>query len=207
MSVLSAAQVYALARGAGLSDGAAKIATAVAGAESRYNTAAIGDVSLEDSTWGPSVGLWQIRSVKAQTGTGGDRDASRLTDPTFNAKAMASISNGGAHWTAWSTYNSGAYKAYLPQARDAVGSNADAWATMLPAADLAVSSKNPLSSVGNGALGFLGKVTSPFTGWVKELGQEIETSLLTATLYLGFLGTAVGLVVIGGYKMAKKAGS
>jgi hypothetical protein len=86
------------------------VATAVALAESGGRTDAQGDIGLQDGTWGPSVGLWQIRSLKAEYGKGTPRDASRLTDPEFNARAMASISNGGKNFKPWTTYTSGAYK-------------------------------------------------------------------------------------------------
>lgn len=113
MSTLSPAQIYKLATDAGLSAPAATTATAIALAESGGRTDAQGDVGLEDATWGPSVGLWQIRSLKAQSGTGQDRDATRLTDPAFNAKAMAHISGAGKNFGPWSTYKSGAYKKHL----------------------------------------------------------------------------------------------
>ena len=116
MPTLSPAQIYTLAHQAGLSAAAATTATAVALAESGGRTDAEGDIGLQNATWGPSVGLWQIRSLKAQYGTGGPRDASRLKDPYFNAKAMVSISGGGGSWRPWSTYTSGKYKKYLSSA-------------------------------------------------------------------------------------------
>lgn len=118
MPRLSYARVYDLAY-QGLTRDQAIIATAIAFAESGGNSAAIGDVALENATWGPSVGLWQIRSLKAQKGTGGTRDATRLKDPGFNAQAMIAISNWGRDWAPWSTYKNGAYKAHLAAARRA----------------------------------------------------------------------------------------
>lgn len=116
MSRLSFDEVYALARGAGLAPHAATVATAIAAAESSNNPAAVGDVALEDATWGPSVGLWQIRSLKAERGTGKTRDVTRLKRPAFNARSMASISNGGKNFAPWSTYTSGAYRKHLAEA-------------------------------------------------------------------------------------------
>lgn len=121
MTTLTGAQVYQLAVGAGLSPPAAVIATAIAKAESGWNPDAVGDVNLENGTWGPSVGLWQIRSKKAAQGTGQDRDMTRLTDPIFNAQAMADISGMGTNFSAWTTYTTGAYKAYTSQAAAAAG--------------------------------------------------------------------------------------
>jgi hypothetical protein len=123
VTTLSPVQIYTLARGAGLSAAAATTATAVALAESGGRTDAMGDVGLEDAKWGPSVGVWQIRSLKAQSGTGQDRDATRLTDPAFNAKAMADISGAGKNFGAWSTYTSGAYKKHLGDVATGIVSN------------------------------------------------------------------------------------
>jgi len=113
VTTLTGAQVYKLATDAGLSPAAAAIATAIAKAESGWRTDAMGDTTLTTSTWGPSVGLWQVRSLKAETGTGRTRDASRLTDPAFNARSMVAISGGGQNWKPWSVFTSGAYRKYL----------------------------------------------------------------------------------------------
>lgn len=110
-------QVAQLAKGAGIPARQIATAVAIAAAESNLNPAARGDVGIQTAKWGPSIGLWQIRSLKAQTGTGGVRDAARLTDPAFNARAMATISGRGSDWSPWSTYNSGAYKKHLAYAQ------------------------------------------------------------------------------------------
>lgn len=119
MGTLTPSYVFRLARGAGLSRPRAVIATAIAMAESGLDPGAEGDVALADATWGPSLGLWQIRSVRAQTGTGRARDAQHLRDPAFNAVAMDVISNHGADFSPWSVYKSGAYKQYLDEAEAA----------------------------------------------------------------------------------------
>lgn len=113
MATLTPAQIYSLARGAGLSAAGATVATAIALGESGGRTDAQGDVGLQDSKWGPSIGLWQIRSLKAEYGTGGPRDATRLTDPYFNAASMVAISGKGGNWRPWTVFTSGAYKKYL----------------------------------------------------------------------------------------------
>jgi hypothetical protein len=111
--------VYALATGAGLDPEAAIIATAIAWAESGLDPQAIGDLDLEDGKWGPSCGLWQIRSLRADTGTGRPRDRERLLDPVFNAAAMATIS-GGTNWSPWSVWKNGRYLAHIDAVRAAV---------------------------------------------------------------------------------------
>lgn len=95
------------------------IMTAIAMAESGGRPGAMGDVGLETSQWGPSVGLWQIRSLKSQTGSGGVRDQNANTDPATNAKHAFSISGGGKNFQAWSTYTNGAYAKFLTLAQQA----------------------------------------------------------------------------------------
>lgn len=97
-------------------------AVAIALAESGGKTDKDGDVGLQDSKWGPSVGLWQIRSLKAEKGKGTTRDYTRLNDPAFNAKSMYTISSGGKKWTDWTVYNIKSYALFLPVATAGVTS-------------------------------------------------------------------------------------
>ena len=116
----AASAAAAVAYAAGIRDlGTLRTAVAIAAAESSWNPSAVGDTGITDATWGPSIGLWQIRSIKAQSGTGGPRDATRLADPAFNARSMVQVSGGGANWTAWSAYNNGLHRQYLSQAETA----------------------------------------------------------------------------------------
>jgi hypothetical protein len=102
--------VYASLRAAGASDAAARTLTEIAGAESGWDDAALGDVKLEDNTWGPSAGLFQIRTLKGATGTGSDRDISALAgDDTAQAAAALKISKDGTDYDPWTTYRNGAY--------------------------------------------------------------------------------------------------
>ena len=104
MAKLSAEQVGALAYNAGVkTTGGLTHAIAIASLESGFDTEAVGDVGLQTATWGPSIGLWQIRSLKAESGKGTDRDATRLKDPVFNANSMAHISKNGSDFSAWTT--------------------------------------------------------------------------------------------------------
>jgi hypothetical protein len=174
VATLSPAQIYALARNAGLPAVAATLATAVALAESGGRTDAMGDVGLQDATWGPSVGLWQIRSLKAQYGTGQPRDASRLTDPQFNASSMASISGGGKNFGPWSTYKNGAYKKYLL----GLGTNPD------------ITADAGLSQVGLGDLGQSAQAAGANT-------YDKAATLLKDLTAGGFLGLALKVVAGG----------
>lgn len=122
MSRRSASEVYAAARAAGLSAAQAVIATAIAAAESSFNDTAVGDTSLETNVWGPSVGVWQVRTLKSATGTGSDRDITALQgNLARQAQAMRNLSGGGTNWSPWTVYKSGAYARYLNQATAAAG--------------------------------------------------------------------------------------
>jgi hypothetical protein len=112
-------QLAALALNAGCSAAQAPVAAAIAAAESGGASGAQGDVSLMDGTWDWSEGLWQIRGLRSERGTGGLRDSLANADPQKNAAAMVTISRGCTDWTPWSTYNSGAYLSYLPLGRAA----------------------------------------------------------------------------------------
>lgn len=99
---LTLAQLRELARANGFPN--PDIAAAVAMAESGGYPMAVGDVTL-----GFSIGLWQI-NLRAHR----EYAATSLYDPTANAKAALMISNRGTNWKPWSTFNSGAYKKFMP---------------------------------------------------------------------------------------------
>lgn len=117
---MDANQIYILARAAGFTWSAAQTAVAICLAESGGDPNQIGDTHLTTAKWGPSVGLMQIRSLKAETGTGKSRDANRLKDPLFNMKAAYTESAAGVNWTPWSTYTTTdpkrSYKRYMATA-------------------------------------------------------------------------------------------
>lgn len=123
-------EVHALARKHGLTHEQAIIATAIAWAESQLNPAAVGDVDLENDKWGPSVGLYQVRSLRADTGTGKERDIERLGDPSFNTRSMVAISSGGTNWTSWSMFTNGKYRQHLEAVRAAVTKGGTSMATV-----------------------------------------------------------------------------
>lgn len=120
MNLLTQQQVEDLLVSVGCWRSTARILAAIAMCEapvmlagvSYSNFDAIGDVELANSTWGPSYGGFQIRSLRADTGTGRTRDALALPEPRFNAKSARQIKMGQG-FGAWSTYTSGMYKAYL----------------------------------------------------------------------------------------------
>jgi hypothetical protein len=99
-SRLTLDQIRAVAARAGFPD--PSLAAAVAMAESGGYTGAVGDVDL-----GRSVGLWQINLPSHP-----QYDPQSLLDPTYNASAAFAISAGGTNWNPWTTFRTGAYKAY-----------------------------------------------------------------------------------------------
>ncbi len=118
---LPAAEVVRHARNAGFKGEALNTAVAIAKAESGFDPDILRDVNIQTNVFGPSVGLWQIRSVKAERGTGKQRDITRLTDPAFNARSAYAISGGGNNFRPWSVFQNGAYKKHLGAASEATG--------------------------------------------------------------------------------------
>lgn len=94
-----------------------RTAYAISIAESGGRSDAKGDISLQDAKWGPSVGLFQIRSLKKWKDYNDPyRDASRLTDPRYNVEAAFTKSKHGTNFQPWTTYTGGAFAKYLNEA-------------------------------------------------------------------------------------------
>ena len=92
------------------------IGQAIAMAESSGYSDAVGDISLVDAKWGPSIGLFQIRSLRHPGSFGGLdlwRYAWPLRQPFFNAAAALAQSKGGTDFTPWSVWESKSYEQYL----------------------------------------------------------------------------------------------
>lgn len=109
---LSQFDIYTLAKSVGLEDGRAKIAAAVAMAESGGDPNAHNAKPPDDS-----YGLWQINMLgsmgPARRKQFGISDNSQLYDPQINAKAMAQISQNGGNFSPWSTYTNQAYRKFF----------------------------------------------------------------------------------------------
>jgi hypothetical protein len=130
----AAEQAAAAALRAGFRGEAAVVAVAIAGAESSWRLTAradqcggaAGPCSLSCDgycSWGP----WQINIcahadlMRALTGSSSPCTwAKWLQDYDRGARAAYRISAGGTSWSAWTTYRTGAYEAYLSSARAAV---------------------------------------------------------------------------------------
>lgn len=109
---MSQSDIYNLAKSAGLTDDRAKVATAVAMAESSGDPNAHNTKPPDDS-----YGLWQINMLgslgparRKQLGLNADSD---LFNPQTNAKAMAVISANGGNFNPWSTYTNGSYQKFM----------------------------------------------------------------------------------------------
>lgn len=125
MPVLSQPEVEQLARRAGFTPYNARIMGAIAlceapartpAGEPGANTDAVGDQDLATATWGFSYGPGQVRSLRADKGTGRWRDELRLVDPLFNMRACRAIKLAAGSFRPWTTFTSGAFKAYLQTA-------------------------------------------------------------------------------------------
>jgi hypothetical protein len=119
-NVLGIDEVVRYAMLAGFRGDALITAVAVAKAESGFDANAAGDAALADSKWGLSLGLWQIRSLNDEYGTGKTRDATKLKDPAFNARSAYAISGGGKNFKPWSVYTNNRYRQHLTAATVAV---------------------------------------------------------------------------------------
>lgn len=184
MARLTMAQTYAYARQAGFTPSQAVMISAIAKGESGLRTDAKGDVSLQNSTWGPSVGLTQVRTLKAQTGTGKDRDIEVLTDPLRNMQAAYAISGHGTNWKPWTVYNTGKYRQFLGEAQSAAGSG------------VTVPDGGGSGGSGGSAGGGSGGTTGQPVGFLPDVGDTVKRVVFTGL----FLSLGAALIVVGAVK-------
>lgn len=92
-----------------------RLMLAIAKAESGLRLDALGDTTITDRTWGPSVSIFQIRTLKGETGKGTCRDIKELQkyDLKFIVHCAYIISGNGTNYKPWSAYLNGSYKKYL----------------------------------------------------------------------------------------------
>lgn len=187
MAKLSAAQIMAYAKSAGLTTSQAIIATAIAFAESGGNPTSRYNPGPEDS-----YGLWQINldpSYKAsRMRTLGISSPSQLFDPATNARAMYILSSHGSNWRPWTTYTSGKYKQFVSQASGASASTSEDMKTVgggtpISSSAPAATAPGPLQGIAD-----LGAKLLQFTN-VKNVG------LRTLAGVIGFLLICSGLII------------
>lgn len=195
MATQAPATVYQDLLDAGFTPAAAVTMTEIAGAESGYNDRALGDIGLESNTWGPSVGLFQIRTEKSATGTGSDRDITALTgDVAAQARAAYQISDGGQNFAAWTTWTSGKYQEFAATVRNALG--------------LTVTSSPPATTVdtGTGAVPPLPTVGPNWLPWnwpsdvgnaAAQAAQSEVSSVRTVVVEALFAAAGIALIGLG----------
>ena len=92
----------------------AKIMYAIVGGESNYRQEAVGDTTIQTSKWGPSVTMFQIRTLKAEKDSGSCRDIVALqASLDFSAQCAYLISGQGTNFNPWTAYLNGSYLRYL----------------------------------------------------------------------------------------------
>lgn len=119
-----ATTIINIARSVGFPENVLATLLAIAKAESNLEETAIGDLALVNTTWGPSVGLMQIRTLKPPYDAPEPYRSflilNALKNPETNLKAAYKISKAGTSWNAWSTYKDNSYKKYLAEAQQVV---------------------------------------------------------------------------------------
>jgi hypothetical protein len=204
VSTLSIGQVYNLLRAAGFSPAAAADMTAIAIAESGLNPTIKGDLALQNGTYGPSVGLFQVRTVRAETGRGSDRDINALLgSPARQAQAAYEISHGGKDFRPWSTWLHGSAQAQL--ARVYTGLGVKNGAALPGTADAP-----PVTGGGVGAQNAGLSDLIPGAGWIGGLlgipsAGDVAAKAAKVAIFTGILLTGAALVVLGAYRSVQPA--
>lgn len=117
MAKYTEAEIIQILRDADIPEKDIPLMIAIAMAESRGDSDAVGDVKLANDKWDASIGLFQVRSLKnPEKYSKADklRIKDKLFDPVYNAKVAYEISKKGKDWSPWSTYNDDSYKEFLP---------------------------------------------------------------------------------------------
>jgi hypothetical protein len=101
---------------------ALETAFAIALAESGGRQGAVGDRKLANKKWGPSYGLFQVRSLRDwKKYSDPYRDGNRLKGLDYNISAAWEKSNHGTNFKPWASYTSGSFAKFLDDANRAKG--------------------------------------------------------------------------------------
>jgi len=191
VAVLSPAQVRQAALQAGFTADQATIMTAIAGAESAYNTNAYNPKPPDNS-----YGLWQINMLGSMGperrrlfGIGSNN---ALFDPATNARAAKAIFDAQG-FRAWSTYSSGSYKKFLGQS--AGGGDGGPLPTVGPA----LAPWNWPADLGNAAYGLGQSAGGAVGGAVGDAASSAAQTVLGGVGNILMRGAflALGVVLIG----------
>lgn len=133
---MSVGEAVNAARQAGFTGTSLITIVAIAGAESGWNSQAIGDQ-------GSSYGLTQVHLPAHPQYT-----AAQMLDPVQNMAAAYEISGGGQNWQPWTTFNTGAYQQYLPESQQTVETGGGAGVVQAANHDIATVIQFALDQVG-----------------------------------------------------------
>lgn len=202
----SQSDLYSLARAQGLSDSAAKIAAAVAMAESGGNQ---NDHNTDASTGDDSYGYWQINMLgplgPERRKKYGLTSNEQLFDPQTNARVMKGESFNGTNWFAWSSFKSGAYLKFMGNPVTDQSSDPN-WLSKIGTAVVAPIT-SPIDSA-KGAIELAGKAAvwvSDAKNWIRVGYVAGGAILLVAGLVMVLQSTAVGKAVIGASPVGRAA--
>lgn len=189
MAKRTASDIYATLVAAGFSKSSAITMTAIALAESGGDPTARGDLGLQTATWGPSYGLFQVRTLKAETGRGTDRDISALSSSDLRqAQAAYAISGKGLSFSPWSTYTNGSYRRFLDQAKAAANGDGQV-----------------LDGGTGEGVGTSGGVSGWMTGVTSQM-RDLTIEGVFVILGVGLVGVGVARSIGAGAKIKKAAG-
>lgn len=90
-----------------------QIMSAIAMAESGNQENCFGDENLVDAKWGPSRGLFQIRTLVSAKSGDCRNESFLMSSITQQAECAFLISSNGANFRPWSTFLNGKYKRWL----------------------------------------------------------------------------------------------
>jgi hypothetical protein len=118
MAQYTEAEIIQILRDADIPEKDIPIMVAIAMAESRGDSDAIGDEKLANDKWDASIGLFQIRSLRNPNDPRFNkadklRIKNKLFDPVYNAKVAYEISKKGKTWKDWTTFTEGTYKQFM----------------------------------------------------------------------------------------------
>jgi len=117
MAQYTEAEIIQILRDADIPEKDIPLMIAIAMAESKGDSDAVGDEKLANDKWDASIGLFQVRSLRnPEKYNKADklRIKDKLFDPVYNAKVAYEISKKGKDWSPWSTYNDDSYREFLP---------------------------------------------------------------------------------------------
>jgi hypothetical protein len=212
---LSQSDIYSLAKAAGLTDSRAKVAAAVAMAESGGNPNAHNSKPPDDS-----YGLWQINMLgglgPARRKSLGLSANSDLYNPQTNAKAMKQISSNGGNFSPWSTYTNGSYLKFMNKEVKDDSNDPGFWDKVGGAITGAIPGYNAVKDTGEAAItavGYLGKTAtwlSDSDNWVRIAyvagGAVVVLAGLNALLQSTSVGKAATATVTKGATLVATKG-